>query len=67
MKQLCILHHKKTGQEVSIFGFVPFTQGGEPMGGDFLIYTTDGWDFRPVAEFKPATGICKLELEKDSG
>jgi hypothetical protein len=59
---LWIARHKESGQEVSIFGFVPFVAGGEAMGGEFLIFTSDGWDFRSVEEFEPIDPqILKLE------
>lgn len=59
---LWIAKHKESEQEVSIFGFVPFVVGGETMGGEFLVFTSDGWDFRSVEEFEPVDPqILKLE------
>lgn len=61
------LRHKESGQIVKIYGFAPYQVGGDAVGGDFLIRTSDGWDFRPVEEFEPVTpeGVLQLEDSDD--
>ncbi len=64
--ELFVVVHLESGQPISVYGFAPFVARGEIVGGEFLVYTSDGWDFRPVGQFAPFEPK-KLELEDDEG
>lgn len=57
--------HIQSDNIVSVFG----VQGQviEPFGGiitaEFLIWTSDGWDWRSANEFRPMVAANTLELE----
>jgi hypothetical protein len=52
------LRHRESGQIVSIFG-----ANLDDFGGEFLIFTSEGWDSRPVEDFEPIKAEV-LELEE---
>lgn len=59
------LRHSESGQIVKVYGFAPYQMHGENMGGDFLIWTSDGWDFRSANEFEPIDSEHILDLEDE--
>ena len=67
--ELFVVKDKDTHQEVSVYAFAPFTVRGENIGGEFLVWTSHGWDFRPVDEFEPYNPklIEFVGEEKDDG
>ena len=67
--ELFVVEHNESSQEVSVYGFIPFVVGGETMGGEFLIRTNDGWDFRPIEEFAPyqPKALELVDADEDEG
>lgn len=62
--ELFVIEHCESSQRVGVYAFVPHVIAGESLGGEFLIRTSDGWDFRPVEEFVPYSPH-KLELDNE--
>jgi len=58
----------ESGQIVSVFGVQPLEAFDATYGGEFLIWTSRGWDWISITEFKPLLDrIDTLEYEEVKG